>query len=467
LTYGSNGDYAGWDRFGRPRKDGKKQNAPLLPFIEGALMRLRGWHVEVVLLYVALQCLNTLTGCAEKPSEPMAQAPERAPETWPTDPSRLRLIERALREKNGVVFRRAIQESAAYVANDPALAKLVLDSTYAQVHYTERASYTGAFAVAALGNARGESAQVVVQSYKDADPIKRGFLRTVFGRIGVEAGTAAPTLREELSNPQISAKGSIAIKVVLASIGQASESELGEIATAISGREPLGTHALWEMVDIGRNEWVNEAVKRAIIKVLDDFRRYPHQYEGSDAPGLAAAVLGTLGSRADNAVRVALARCVGWRRGPEDRLGWYTEPVLSLAKVDAGGRKKLLSTEPYFGGQSGEFLRILEMQCAGIRDPQLIDDVASLLGSESPAVVAQAANILCVIGPDARGATPSLLRVARDASEKDVRLAAAIALGMVAPPSTLPEIKAVLHDARGQVKDAIEQSILAINLGEP
>ena len=408
-----------------------------------------------------------LLGCAETRAKPHQEADGslQAP-----DPTRLMAIERAIREARGPVFRRALQEAAAYVPDNPALARLVLEKVYLVSDVSYRSAWTDAFSVATLAEARGEAAQELVRSYRDGDQGMRNFLQPVLGRMGPEVRTLGPVLRQELATSRAAHPvDRIQILVLLACIGEATESETDEIVDAIRAKERPGWVVIDLMKTIGRNEWVNEKVKGAILKNLEEFWADPQPDVFKDMPVLW--VLGTLGNKTDVEVTKALARTVDLGNllasGGAHHEYWYYMAVVSLAKVDAVRRKPLLSSLPIFSYENGEIFPLLEWQCAGTTEPVFVRDVTSLLASKDPGVQMHAANILRTIGPPARSATAQLLQLVENASDEEVRTTAAKALGMVAAPSAVPELKRLSQKFEGEVKAAIDESILAINLGQP
>jgi len=408
-----------------------------------------------------------LVGCANCPELRREATPQALAESARTDPVRLKAIERALGETQGSVFRRALQESVPYIATSPTLAKLML-KTCRMSNYGSRDAYTDAFSVSALAAARGESAQELVRSYRDGDQGMRNFLQPVLGRMGPEVRTLGPVLRQELATSRAAHPvDRIQILVLLACIGEATESETDEIVDAIRAKERPGWVVIDLMKTIGRNEWVNEKVKGAILKNLEEFWADPRTEVLEDMPLLW--VLGTLGSKADDEVKKALAKTIDMgnllaSRG--ERLDyWYYTAVVSLAKVDVGRRKALLSALPIFSYENGEIFPLLEWQCAGMTEAVFVRDVTSLLASKDPRVQMQAANILRTIGPPARSATAHLLQLVENASDEEVRTTAAKALGMVAAPSAVPEMRRLSQKSEREVKRAIDESILAIDLG--
>jgi len=286
--------------------------------------------------------------------------------------------------------------------------------------------------------------------------------------MGAEAAAAASMLRQDLAALAAGPEARMEIKVVLASIGAAGRPELDEIAQCIRERNGGGRAALSAMADIGRCEWWSQGIREAIVAALDESAANTYRQDGSELPVLAILALGNLGPGADSDVKSLLAKVTDMGRmvsdaGSPDLAFWWIAGALSLARVDADRRTELLS-QPLFSYENGETFQVLESQCADLTDPGFVRAVTSLLASTSPGVVMHAANILGAIGPPAQGATPELLRLVDSAREERVRVAAARALGMVAPPSAAYALRLWSQRSHGRVKRALDESIQAIEL---
>jgi len=421
-------------------------------------------YLWLILAPVVASALAGL-GCGEVQQDAATQAPQTAKEHV-LPPARLKDIEKALQAKRGAIFCRALQESALHINESPMLAAAIL-------HKFPRydGAYSESFALVALGNARGQVAQEVICSYKDADTDKRRFLRIVFGRMGPAAHAAVPMLRDELGTAEVGPEDQMAIKVVLASIGQASPAEMDQIAQSIAAGDRLGRAAMLAMAGFGRNDWVSAKVRMAMVKAMENLRANQGGFPTSDTGVVAAWALGTLGDKADGRVRNALAEAVESVRGRARFVAEYSVGFLSLARVDPERRRNALlegfSSEPalfsFYGGMSAV---LLEGICAGITDDAFIGDVESLLCSPSAQVSVQAANVLRVIGPGAQRAVPQLLRLVESASAKEVRIAAAEALGMIADPSCASALSDLGRKSDGEMRRTIEESVRAISLAE-
>ena len=426
-------------------------------------MLLRIHCLGLVLVACAISGLP-VAGCAEVPwaRSPMPMAGGVGP-----CPARLKEIEQALQHKQGLVACRALRESEAYVSDNPSLAKAIVarfpryDGTFSQ-----------AFAIAALGNARGEAAQEVVRSYAEASSDKRGFLCCVFGRMGREALAAAPMLRQDLGNPGTDPDKQVLIRVALAAMGEASTAETDEIAQAIMTRGVPAQATLWAMMSIGSNEWVTEKIKEALVAVLDDFTVSPRRLPQADVPLMTIWVIGTLGKKADANVREALAKAVDVMKGNDEFTSEYAVGFLSLAKIDPNRRHQTLSAAlsdesgPYsfYGGHSAVYL---EGMCAGMKDEGFIRDVASFLATDSPRVCVQACNILRAVGFAASSATPQLVRIVESSRDDQVGEVAAEALAMVAAPSDVKELTRLAQTIPSSraLKRSLEEAIGVIELG--
>jgi len=369
-------------------------------------------------------------------------------------PQRLDKIEKALATKDRPLVRRALLESVALVANEPRLAKAIVE------HAPD-----SALAIRALGNARRESAQVVMRAYGD-EPKRSDILLPVLGRMGAEAVEAAPSLRTRLASPGLETKEQVFIKVVLACMGQATANEVNELAQAFAqGRDV--EEMTGAMFLIGRNEWVSDTLK---VCLLDSAT----QTANADLQLGALLALQSLGPKIDPAIAETISKDLDLRHRSNG-----SGPVLgrlAVAALDPARRRKALRT--LFGQYQDSWThRGLgewpDVCCTAWCNEGLVKEVICLVSDSDPGVARSAAHFLILIGPRAHAATPQLLRqvdAASDADSEDLRelrLAAAQALGMAALPADVPRIRET-SQRQGlppDVKRALEESIRVIELG--
>ncbi|MCX5671509.1 MAG: HEAT repeat domain-containing protein [Planctomycetota bacterium] len=379
--------------------------------------------------------------------------------------TRLAGLENAILKGRGLVACRAVQESAWHINENPVLAKAILSS-----FPKHEGAYTHMFGIVALGNTRGPIAQEVIRSYQEASADKRQFLLFVFGRMGPEAQPAEALLRGESASPALDPEMRMSIKVVLARMGRASTAEMDEIARAVMAGDRPGRAVLRIMAASGRNDWVTPAIKTAIVRHVQSVQAGPETTPDSDVAIEAICALGTLGAASDEDVRNALARATETAKRSEDSIDEYAVAFPSLAKADPRRRRGVLldgfSGQPaIFSFYAGDCAVLLELLCAGITDHGFIEDLIFLLHSSNPQVSLQAANALRVIGPPAHRAVPELLRLVQSAGTKEARIAAAEALGAIADPSCVDEMRKIGLKSAPDLTNAIEQSVRAILLG--
>jgi hypothetical protein len=329
--------------------------------------------------------------------------------------------------------------------------------------------------VAALGAARGRSAEEVVRAYRNTPAGRRIFFHRVFGRMGHEAQGAVKLLRDELVSPEAASGDRMRIRVVLACAGAANTSEIDEIAKALVTPGKPQEEALGAMLAVGRNQWVNDKIKRSLVAILDAQHADPGNALSVGAgAGVAVMVLGTLGNEASADVRGALANWFN-RLSRQRAIGsGVAICALSLARVDPTLRHEALSaalsqdpeaeSEPLPRPLYDQFWTLL---CIGVTDDACIRDVASFLSSQPPLVSRRAAYTLSIIGPRARSAIAGLSQLVESASEEKQGIAAAEALGMVAMPEDVPAIRqvSVKPSLPPHLKRALEDSIRVIELG--
>lgn len=378
----------------------------------------------------------------------------------PISAARLKALEEALGKGKGLfVLRRALQESEPYIGENPSLVRAIL----AGGCLDEKGSEV-ALVVVALSNSRGQAVQDIIGAYREAPPKRRSILRLVFCRMSMEAAAAVPMLRAELTSPQLPAGEAMAIKVALAGIGQATDSELEEIAQAILLGGETGSEAVSTMVGCGRNLWVTGKIKAAMVKVAE---RAPSRDVGDDFRLLAIMALGTLGEASGTNVQTVLASAFETALKTPESCEFIIDG-LSLVKADAQHRRGTLHTLLGIEGAvtSGRSIEFVQGLFAGIRDKGFISDVASFLSDQNPEVCCGAAVILSALGPAAQAATPQLLRLLESSRDEAVREAAASALGMVADLSDLKELQR-LTEATSSDKDlkkVLNESIKVIQL---
>lgn len=380
----------------------------------------------------------------------------------PISAARLKALEEALgKGKDLFVLRRALQESEPYIGENPSLVRAIL----AGGCLDEKGSEVE-LVVVALGNARGQAVHDIIGAYRDASAEKREILRIAFLRMGKEAAAAAPMLRAELEKSPVSARETMMLKVTLAGMGQSTDSELEEIAQAISQGGESGDAALRAMLACGRNLWVTGKIKAAMVKVAE---RAPSRIDrvGNEFRISAIIALGTLGEASGTNVQTVLASAFETALKTPESCEFIIDG-LSLVKADAQHRRGTLHTLLGIEGAvtSGRSIEVVQSLFAGIRDKGFISDVASFLSDQNPEVRCGAAVILSALGPAAQAATPQLLRLLESSRDAEVREAAASALGMIAGISDLKELQRLTEATSSDedLKQVLNESIKVIQL---
>jgi hypothetical protein len=265
----------------------------------------KAWWRKIVAASAALCMLLFVlafasVSCSSSASESSGQGLPPVP-LPPLSPARLKeLLIANGSARSEQTLRRAMKESALYFGEYPVLVEAVLKGPA-----WSKGGHTRAIMRYSLERVRGQSVQVLVDFYHDAPADKRQQLRPVLGRIGRESRAAAPLLRAELQEADAFAKDKMAIKVVLACLGEATPAEMDEMTEAISaGREP-GLAVVEAMVDCGFNPWVPEKMQKTIISLLGLPRSDPDDLR-QGLRGGACLALATLGDKVDAAALKAL-----------------------------------------------------------------------------------------------------------------------------------------------------------------
>lgn len=414
-------------------------------------------RVLIVLVFLPLACSSLAGGCSGQGSSPAPLPPLSA--------DRLRDLQRAMcavgREET---LQRALKESGPYLSQFPVLVESILKGSA-----WEYSGHTRALMLSALGKARGQAVQPIIVFYQDASSDKRLLLRPVFGRIGKDAQAAAPVLRAELGKAQTSAEDKMSIKVVLAAMGQATSTELDEIAATLSVDSKVGLRAMWTMCECGHNPWLPESVEKPIIKIMEKPRLTPDNLQ-QGLRSEACLALTTFGERTDAHVLKALqdeydgvVRDAG--APPEMRL-WAG---LGLAKADSSHRRAMMLSilKEVPGSMLAWQVRpLMEWMCAGMPDDDLLWVADALLSEQKHEPLSAALVILYAVGPRARSAVPRLVSLIRLTDDDSTKTAAAQTLGMVADPLDLPLIENLVSDAAlsDDAKEAVQECIRAVTL---
>jgi len=349
--------------------------------------------------------------------------------TWDMPATRREALLRELTTKNGL-HQRAIQELQPGINQDPRVLKTMLQSFLSEGCLPTAETW----ALVALGSANGEGAKVIVRAYREGDAKTRRRLRAVLGRMGAEAREAVPDLREEIQEAQATQADRIEILIVLAAIGDASASELGEIAQGIAAHDERCVTAAGVMSVLGRNEWATETIRSALIRVVSE--------DSSPGGWDVAWALGTLGKHTDAAVRSALEHRFATDL-KKARSRDYVFSGLALALASPERMQEVLGAvlrrQVAEYGVDVEHAVALAWPFTG--DVRLVDAVASFLSHSDSRVSKEAANILGVMGLAARSAKPVLIWQVELGKDQGARQAAARALGRVAIVGDLPELR--------------------------
>jgi len=418
------------------------------------------------MLAVASALLLVSAGCAETKGL-AGEAPRIAPE-------RIDKIRKALAGKDWYMVRRALLEAAQVGQPDPQLVKAVLSSEVA------RSMPLDSVTLRVLGEAGGEAAEEVIRIY-GGDLDKNADLLPLLGRMGKNAIGAVPSLRKRLAAPGVKPEEQTTIKVVLACMGQATTAEMGEIADALN-KKGSRSAVIKSMFYIGRNEWVNDAIKDSLIGAVG-------RNEDKQGQVFAIFALVTLGGKTDRAVVNGLARVYldiekrdAGVLGPDTSYDEGLDPQgdllmiwsgLALAAVDPQHRPVAMRAAflANYHVNLGEWLtremfNFPDLFCSAACNAALVKEAVSLVSDKDPRVARSAARFLQVVGPPATAATPHLVRLVESAGDEDLRKAAADALAMVADPSDLPKLRELAKKCDDETKEVLEASIRVINLGE-
>jgi len=305
--------------------------------------------------------------------------------------------------------------------------------------YRPEGDPTRDLSLAALGTAKGDAADMIVRAYREGSLEKRRELRGVLARMGKEAQGATSILRQELSDERSDPATRAQILTVLACIGQASKEEMARIADIVSANETGTDEVLAVMVFSGRNEWVDEKVKKALIRALKC---------SDENTFVAPDALATLGQKVDREVCDALAKAFDaavrqFRKNHNDVVRQRLIDVgLAIARVDQARRKATLRrVMKISGGQWHPRLCGNYWTCGTITDESFSRDVLSFLDARDEDVLADAVKLAGAFGPRVRHVRPKLLRLAERSQSDEVREAAVEALGLIGDSSDADELQ--------------------------
>jgi len=385
---------------------------------------------------------------------------------------RVEKIEKAMASEDPWVSRRALLEALPLVAAQPRVTRSILHG----LRSARLDKDLHMLSVLVLGNARGQSAEEVIREYAVASPDERSLILLALGRIGGEAAGAAPFLRKRLVDPQIVVGERAAIMIVLARMGQVSPQDMDEIAQGFAQKDFLDA-AIETMFLVGPNDWLRGHVESALTGA----------WGASDDEESRLCMMATLsllkGTNDKDAILTARQyfelQCKKFQvEGPTHARGGggVIASGLLLAAQDPERRHDALRAvfATHYGTWLSRDLFWLPEVCISMaRDVGFAKEVVSLVSDPDPHVATEAAYFLQLIGPPARAATPELLRLvgAANAAEsqemKDLRLAAAQALGMVAMPAEVPTIRelSLKLGLPPNLKRALDDSVRVIELG--
>jgi hypothetical protein len=385
-------------------------------------------------------------------------------------PDRLAAIRIAVGGKDYYVASRALLEAAAFKVSDENLAKIILSRFPWE---RGRSPLDEELCPKVLGEAQGKVAGYVVSSlttlYPKANERDRFLALSILGRMGKESQEAAPLLREQLKAAGVTVELKAAIMATLAAMQQASPQELEEMAATIKARGPAGLETVKQMIRMGRNPWMTEGIRKALIETVDmPWEKMEKDRSDFVLPCLLA--LGSLGEGDNEPARAVLGRLFREGEKTEKESMHYGQWFAGLlyAREDRAHRAETLKalfdfepTEWFESGHSNEFVSGL---FSGVRDEDFIKQVSSFLDSPTPSIAGKAANVLRNIGPAAAPAAAKLIALVEKSPDDHLRLTAAEALGMVATVKDLEAIEKLSRDAKGSLRDNLKFSIRIIKL---
>ena len=293
------------------------------------------------------------------------------------------------------------------------------------------------------------------------------YLLMALGRMGRSGAEAAPLLRRLAANPNTGQQRAGQIRVVLASIGQASLADIDSICAQIRARTPSGTAAADMMGFVATRHWATEAVIDALMQCIDG-RVVDHITED------AVIALGALGNQARTAV--GPLRAMLSDLPPNAHLRIMCAIALSRIQGQRGAdvlpaELKFIASESWVNREPSIILYFL---ADTLIDSDMIGILTALLDHPDPQVVEGAAHLVAIAGMGTRSTDQRLiaifdrLRSSRNMAHSTLRLRIAEGLGLRGSAAEIVVLRQMLEkEPPNSVRRTLKEAIRAAQLGAP
>jgi HEAT repeat protein len=388
--------------------------------------------------------------CIQAPAAPIAA------QTVRSQNARLEVLLEATTNEDWNVRRRAVQEFCATSSVQPdtwlrfARAASGVPSRDGQIDAFVSFSQLGPKVVPTL---------MQVLEEQTSDRVGEGIL-ICLGRLGSDATAVVPLLTNTLTDPNMDKATKAVMRVVLASLGWAGGSNLARIEEQLAKGDDTSLATLRTLALVRHHDWVTTGIGARVLKLID---------EPSD---MTANAIWAAPACAGKVARLPEYLNDWETKARREEMSRYYRVSLGLVrmKIEPGRERGLLrEVLGYIGSERTDRSVMQAVQVAAwtMVDERFIRLLAEFLAGEDRDVCLGAARMLGIIGMPAKVTVPQLLKIGKEAPDKELRKAAFLALANMADykGKQWEELESALStESSTSVKGAIEEALRLIQV---
>ena len=316
----------------------------------------------------------------------------------------------------------AIDELGQMLKSDPTVATPLLEALFTPPRDGSLVEWD---AMKALLNADTLTGAEVIQAFRNsgtAIDYTYDLLVVTLGRMGPKARDAETFLRDQLARPELRARLRGEMLVALANIGCADTATVSAIREGLVAQNDVGAGVVEAMGRMRTGGWATSDIVSALATWLP-----LQESRNPDTASYAAAALGLLGEKGAPAVD-ALRRELDLMGRDGDIGGAIVLYGVALARVDTRERSAVLRhTLKFAGSEPGDSRLVYAAlkDTAALMEPDLLADVANMLGDKDDEVVVGALRLLSHVGLRAAGAVSLVSKCASSGRTGTIREQAA------------------------------------------
>jgi HEAT repeat protein len=292
-------------------------------------------------------------------------------------------------------------------------------------------------------------------------------LLLILGRIGPKGRSAVPFLLRQLQKEANNPDAVGIVRIVLANVGYESQDNLAKILSDIRNRTESGKSAVHTIARVGAGGWVNDELIAQLVERLVQGETGEWLSAHGDESAYAALALASLGQKAAGAV-TDLEELLQYVWEQEHYATYRILYGFSLMKVQAAQSDKVLSDVLRYMG-SEDFGNHTDYVALDMVRPlvthELVSQIRGALNHDNPEIVRGAIGMLWIIGLDGQQYAQDLLKILRENPDKDLREAAAEALGRIASMADVPALRGIFAKEKSRfVRNEIAKAIRIMRL---